>query len=74
MAIQKERIVKYCFQSQWFKKWGWLHYNETQDLAFCHIYATPAKIGKMVKTGNADFAFIERVFSNWKDERRLFQP
>ena len=63
----KKKIVKRSFQSQWFKKWQWLHYDEAQDLVFCHVCATARKTGKMTNTGNADMAFIERGFSNWKD-------
>ena len=60
-------MVKHSFQSQWFKKWQWLHYDEAQDLAFCHICATARKTGKMTNAGNTDMAFIERSFYNWKD-------
>ena len=74
----KKKIVKRSFQSQWFKKWGWLPCNETQDLAFCHMCATARETGKMIKTGNADLASTECGFSNWKDasgqrERRFLR-
>ena len=38
--FEKKKIVKRSFQSQCFNKWQWLHYDETQDLAFCHVCAT----------------------------------
>ena len=63
----KKKIVKHSFQSQWFKKWQWLRYDEVQDLAFCHICATARKTGKMANAGNADMTFIKHGFCNWKD-------
>ena len=36
------------FQSQWFLKWKWLHYDEAKDAAFCFICMTAVKRGKML--------------------------
>ena len=62
------KIVIRSFQGHWFNKWKWIHYNEAQDLAFCHVYVTAMKTGKLQNHGNVDVAFIERGFCNWKDD------
>lgn len=30
-------IVKLSFQSQWFSKWQWLHYDQSRDMAFATL-------------------------------------
>ena len=37
--------VKRAFQSQWFIKWKWLHYDCSRDLVFCHICIPALKGG-----------------------------
>ena len=39
----KTIIVKRSFQSQWFIKWQWLHYDQSRDLAFCHMCVMAVK-------------------------------
>ena len=68
----KKKIVKHSFQIQWFKKWQLLHYDEAQNLAFCHVCATARKTGKMTNTGNADMAFIELLERIPVERRVLF--
>ena len=63
----KTRVVNRSFQSQWFQKWRWLHYDQSRDLAFRHTCVTSVKSGKMKVSGNVDPAFIFRGFCNWKD-------
>ena len=57
------------FQSSWFLKWGWLHYDAASDVAFCHICIRALKSGKMLMTtGNTrDSSFAVGGFCNWKD-------
>ena len=31
------KIVSRSFHCQWLNKWKWIHYDEAQDLAFCHV-------------------------------------
>ena len=65
--FEASKIVSRSFQCQWFNKWKWIHYDEAEDLAFCHVCVTAMKTGKMQNHGNVDVAFIERRFCNWKD-------
>ena len=65
----KTKVVHKAFQAQWFAKWLWLHYDTTQDLAFCHTCVTAVGSGQLaLLTGNVkDSAFISTGFSNWND-------
>ena len=56
------KIVSRSFQCQWFNKWKWIHYDEAEDLAFCHVCVTAMKTGKMRNHGDVDVAFIERAW------------
>ena len=49
-------VVFWSFQSSWFQQWPFLHYNETNDLAYCHTCVMGFK-EKKVKTFKADPAF-----------------
>jgi len=43
-----EKIPIYrSFQSSWFKKWPWLHYNQANNKAFCFVClkASKSKMG-----------------------------
>ena len=60
-------IVKCSFQSQWFSKWQWLHYDQSRDMAFCHTCMMAVKSKKITSLGTGDLAFVSRGYSNWKD-------
>ena len=60
-------IVKRSFQSQWFSKWQWLHYDQSRDMAFCHTCIIAVKSKKITSLGTGDLAFVSRGYSNWKD-------
>ena len=44
----KKQIAKRSFQLSWFTKWKWLHYDEGDDVVYCHLCVT-ALIRKTVK-------------------------
>ena len=58
--------VKRSFQAMWFKRWSWLHYNESNDVAFCYL-CIKAYRDKKLTVSNADKVFITNGFFNWKD-------
>ncbi len=33
----KKTVVKRSFNPSWFERYKWLHYDEAQDAAFCHV-------------------------------------
>ena len=35
-SLGKKKPVYRSFQSSWFRQWPFLHYDEANDLAFCH--------------------------------------
>lgn len=58
--------VTRSFQSEWFRKWGWIHYDEENDSAFCYICSTAYK-DKKLSSQAIDQSFICRGYTNWKD-------
>ena len=64
--------VKRSFQSLWFANRTWLHYDETNDLAYCHVCVVAYRDGKL-NISNLDKAFIINGFSKWKDASVTFK-
>ena len=60
------------FQASWFANRTWLHYDETNDLAFCHVCLVAYKDGKL-KSNTIDKAFIVNGYSNWNDASVSFR-
>ena len=56
--------VKRSFQSSWFANRTWLHYDEANDLAFCHVCMIAHRDGKL-NSATLD-AFILNGFSTGK--------
>ena len=59
----KERV--WLHENTWFKRWNWLHYDESQDVAFCFPCLKAFKEKKLTGA-NPDKAFISNGFANWK--------
>ena len=71
----QKNVVNRSFQSSWFGKWKWIHYDAAGDLAYCFICLNGMKSGKVNKgsIGHAgESAFISGGFYNWKDATRCF--
>ncbi len=64
--------VKRSFQASWFDKWPWLHYNEVYDTVICFICMAAVQQNKLQWASNADTAFIDRGYSNWKHACKKF--
>ncbi|XP_045167705.1 zinc finger MYM-type protein 1-like [Mercenaria mercenaria] len=58
--------VNRSFQPPWFANRTWLHYDETNELAYCHVCMVAHRDGKL-SSSNLDKAFNINGFSNWKD-------
>lgn len=71
-SFGKKQIVKRSFQSTWFRRWKWLHYEEAIDSAFCHICGRAEQDGKL-KAGSKEQAFLLKGFCNWKDATDCFR-
>ena len=56
-AFGKKSVVFRSFQHSWFKQWMFLHYDEKNDLAYCHTCVMGFKQKKM-KASKADPAFV----------------
>ena len=63
----KKVIIRRSFQSSWFGRWPWLHYNKEGDTVLCFTCMKAHAEKKMQWSSNTDLAFVSRGFSNWKD-------
>ena len=50
-------VVLRLFQQSWFTQWPFLHYDESNDLAYCHTCVMGFKQKKM-RAAKADPAFV----------------
>jgi len=64
----KKSVVKHAFKQLWFQSWPLIHYNETNNVAFCHTCATAARSKRLKNvSSNGDLTFIHCGYANWKD-------
>ena len=72
----QNNISNCSFQSLWFTKWKWIHYDAAGDLAYCHVCITEIKSGKLRlparHAGESAFIYGDGGFSNWNDATRCF--
>ncbi|KAL5004567.1 hypothetical protein ScPMuIL_018023 [Solemya velum] len=59
-------------QAAWFDNKTWLHYDESRDLAFCHLCLVTTTQSKL-SSGCAEKTFTTKGFSNWKDAQSSFK-
>ena len=64
--------VNRSFQSAWFQRFPWIHYDAVSDCAFCFTCCRAARRGIVRLTGLAEQAFLIKGFTNWKDATRVF--
>ena len=55
-SFGKATVVFRSFQSTWFRQWPFLHYDEANDLAYCHTCVNGFK--EKMKAAKADAAFV----------------
>ena len=58
---KKER----SFQSKWFEKYPWLHYDVKSDAAFCCTCINAAKVGA-ISSNKSEENFTKVGYTNWK--------
>lgn len=56
-SFGKKTVIWQLFQPAWFRQWRFLHYDEANDLAYCHTCVKGFKEQKMRAT-KADAAFV----------------
>eukprot|EP00731_Ephydatia_muelleri_P001852 Em0001g1852a len=71
-SFGKTKPVFCSAKSQWFDTWPFLHYDEGQDVMFCHTCVTAFKLGRIKSSKNAATAFVTSGFCNWKDATVAF--
>lgn len=60
------------FQSTWFDKFPWLHYDEQSDSVICFTCAKQYAKGNLKTTAKKDLSFLTDGFSNWKKAAEKF--
>ena len=55
-SFGKKSVVSRSFQHSWFRQWSFLHYDERNDLAYCHTCVMGFK--QKMRTSKADPAWI----------------
>ena len=68
----KQCRVQRSFQSSWFAKWQWLHYDVAQDAVRCFTCCKAVKDGRARISGKAEASFLTNGFTNWKDATAKF--
>ncbi len=53
----RKSVVWRSCQGAWFKQWPFLHYDEVNDVGYCHICITAFKEKKM-RSSSADPSFV----------------
>ena len=66
-------VTKRSFQKQWFDSFKWLHYDENQDVAYCHICCLAESQNKLLSATCKEPTFIKKGFCNWKDAVKKFK-
>lgn len=67
-----KRSIEYrSFQPAWFQKFKWIHYDESEDKAYCHLCQIAPRKG-LVTSAKMSQAFISSGFTNWNDASRCF--
>ena len=56
-SFGKKAPVFRSFQPSWFSQWPFLHYDEANDVAYCHTCLMGFKMKRM-RTNTADPAFV----------------
>lgn len=56
------------FNKDWFKLFPWIHYDESEDRAFCHTCILAYNKGHMKAASHSmESTFISSGYTNWKD-------
>ena len=58
------------FQASWFHRFSWIHYDATDDSAFCFLCCKAVKGKKMGLTRLSEASFL-KGFTNWKGATRV---
>eukprot|EP00731_Ephydatia_muelleri_P010741 Em0005g1327a len=62
-SFGKTKPVFCSAESQWFDTWPFLHYNEGQDVMFCHTCVTAFKLGRIKSIQVSHIEAVEAVIT-----------
>ena len=69
-SFGKAQLENRFFQASWFSCF-WIHYDATEDFAFCFLCYNAVKGKKMGLTRLSEASFLVNGFTNWKDATRV---
>ena len=62
------------FRADWCLRYpAWLHYDATNNSAFCHVCLKADKEGKFLSSTKRDPAFVSKGYIYWRDATSAFQ-
>ena len=61
------------FQSKWFEKYSWLHFDAEIGGVLCHVCASAYQSNQLNLTKRTDKAFLTQGFRNWKKGKEKFE-
>ena len=59
-SFGQKKPVQCSAHTQWFHKWKFLHYDEAQDIVFCHTCVRAFQLRRIKFSRNASTAFVSR--------------
>ena len=64
--------IQRSFRSELCQEFNWLHYDATDDTAYCHLCLCTEAEKRFLASTKREPAFISRGYINWKDARTAF--
>lgn len=68
-SFGKANVSTRPFQENWFSDHRWIHYDESNDKAFCYVCIKAYKNG-CISNNNLEPRFISEGYTNWKEATR----
>ena len=65
--------IERSFRAAWCNNYPWLHYDHTNNSAFCHLYMRAVSEGKLLASTKCDSAFITSGYTYWKEATTVFK-
>ncbi len=56
-----------AFQSSWYKRWPWIHYDQANDCVFCFTCLKAKRLGMLKACASKGEEAFLSGYTNWKD-------
>ena len=68
----RSKKIQHSFRSEWCQEFDRLHYDATDDTAYCHLCLCTKAEKRFLARTKREPAFISRGYINWKDAKTAF--